>query len=357
MTTRSDRTPSDSEIAALERLPMPPTYFRIVLRELGTTAKRRAQLLAGTGLTEGQLAHAAAEITLGAQIVLMRNATRLGEPGWTLDVARRFDLGAQGPLGFAMVTAPTLGAALDVMTRYGHVRAPWFRLRVERDRREWGFVVRRQLVLGSEMDVPMLEAVLLSAQVLVEAVLGRPMREARIAVDYRAPTWAARYRDAFSASVSFGAREVRVRMPIEWLALACPLADAAMHQLALGRLETERRRLESGEHLAARIEVLFAASGDAGLSLTQLAERMNMSRRTLTRRLAEAGTSFGRELDRHRKRCCATLLADPRYPVSEIGYRLGYSDHANFTRAFRRWFGESPTRYRERTLAAGKSTR
>ena len=140
-------------------------------------------------------------------------------------------------------------------------------------------------------------------------------------------------------------------MPLEWLDLACPLADAAMFQLAVARFERERRRLESGDHLEARIEVLLEASGDAGMSLTQLADRLNLSRRTLLRRLSDSGIAFGALLDRHRMRRAESLLGDPAFSAQEIAYRLGYSDPANFARAFRRWYGEAPGAYRRRMRA------
>jgi AraC-like DNA-binding protein len=337
------------DLPALQRLPMPLTYFRITLRELGTTPARRADLLADTGVTDAQLTDAAAEITLGQQLMQMRNADRIGHPGWSLDVGRRFDLGAQGPLGFAMISAPTLGNSFDVMAGYGHVRSPWFRLKVERDARQWGVVVQRQIRLGATVDIALMEALLLSAKALVEAVLGRPMHEAEILCDYPAPAWAHRYAEAFNADVSFDAERTAIRMPAAWRDSTCPLADAAMYQLALARLESERRRLESGNHLEARIEVLFAAAGDAGLSLIELADRLNMSRRTLIRRLNELGTTFGDLSDREQKRRAERLLADPQYSASEVAYRLGYSDPANFARAFRRWFGETPGNYRRRT--------
>jgi AraC-like DNA-binding protein len=302
-------------------------------------------------VTEAQLADSAAEITLGQQLLQMHNAARMGDPGWSLDVGRRFDLGAQGPLGFAMISAPTLANSFDVMADYGHVRSPWFRLQVERDTHHWGVVVQRQIRLGAAVDIALMEVLLLSAQALVEAVLGRPMYEAQILCDYPAPAWSRRYTEVFNADVSFDAERLIIRMPIAWRALACPLADAALYQLALARLESERRRIESGDHLEARVEVLLAAAGDAGLTLPQLADRLNLSRRTLIRRLSDAGTTFGKILDRHQMRRATTLLADPEYSASEVAYRLGYSDPANFARAFRRWFGEAPGTYRKRLIA------
>jgi len=337
-----------SASTSLQQLPAAPTYFRIMLRELGTTAKRRAALLDGTGVTEAQLDDPSTEITLGQQLQQFRNAARVGKPGWSIDVARRFDLGAQGPLGFAMITAPTLGRAFDVMARYGHVRSPWFSLTARRERQHWQITVQRRIRLGAEHDVALVEALMSSAQALIEAALGKPMRDARIALDYPAPAWVDRYRSAFSCPVSFDAEAPAIRTPIAWRAMTCPLADAGLHDLLISRLEGERRRLESGEHLEARVEALLDAAGDAGLALPELAERMHLSPRTLIRRLTNAGTSFGALIDRHCRRRAEAMLADRAYPISEIAYRLGYSDPANFVRAFRRWSGRTPSEHRAR---------
>ena len=142
-------------------------------------------------------------------------------------------------------------------------------------------------------------------------------------------------------------------MPEAWRELVCPLADPGMYQAALNRLELDRRRLDSAGSLTARVALLLAASGDTGLDLESTAERINVSRRTLIRRLKEAGTSFSELLDEHRKRSRAqTLLANPGVPIMEVGYRLGYTEPANFTRAFRKWCGMTPLDYR-RSLAGG----
>jgi AraC-like DNA-binding protein len=329
---------------------MPLTYARIMLRVLGTTPARRARLLDNTQITEAALLDPSAEATLADFLAMFDNAHAICEPDWTLILSARFDLAAQGALGFAMVCAPTLAESFDIMARYGHVRAPWFRLQVFTDEREWGVKMVRQFPVAQHIDVGMVESVLLSAQNLVESVLGRPMTEARMHFDFPAPAWRDRYRDFFAGEVIFDADYAGFGMPAVWRDSPCPLADAGMYQAALHRLEMDRRRLDSGDFLAVRVAMLLAASGEAGLDLETTAERLNVSRRTLIRRLKEAGSAFGELLDAHRLERAKALLANPDFTATEIGYRLGYAEPANFTRAFKRWSGVTPGAYRRHKI-------
>jgi AraC-like DNA-binding protein len=68
--------------------------------------------------------------------------------------------------------------------------------------------------------------------------------------------------------------------------------------------------------------------------------------RTFQRRLAAAGTSYSRLIDEVRLDGALRLLGDPAMKAVDVAYRLGYSDPAHFTRAFRRWTSLSPAGYR-----------
>lgn len=81
------------------------------------------------------------------------------------------------------------------------------------------------------------------------------------------------------------------------------------------------------------------------LKLTTIAKRMGMSARTLQRRLKFCGIDFEELLDETRRSEALRLVSEGKYPMTEIAYRVGYSDPAHFTRAFRRWTGESPSRF------------
>jgi AraC-like DNA-binding protein len=74
-----------------------------------------------------------------------------------------------------------------------------------------------------------------------------------------------------------------------------------------------------------------------------LAERLNMTQRTLQRRLRDEGETFRSLLTRVRKDLAQHYVREPDYRITEIAFLLGFSDTSAFSRAYRDWFGESPT--------------
>lgn len=85
--------------------------------------------------------------------------------------------------------------------------------------------------------------------------------------------------------------------------------------------------------------------GSADLSVA--AETTHMSERSLQRRLGECGVSFTQLLEQVRFDSAQRLLRNPAIKIVEISNELGYTDSANFTRAFRRWSGLSPQAFRQ----------
>lgn len=78
----------------------------------------------------------------------------------------------------------------------------------------------------------------------------------------------------------------------------------------------------------------------------EVAKLLAMSERNLTRLLSREGTSYSELLARVQSERACNFLRNKDIPVSEIGYRLGYSEPAAFTRAFTGWTGQSPLKWR-----------
>jgi AraC-like DNA-binding protein len=78
----------------------------------------------------------------------------------------------------------------------------------------------------------------------------------------------------------------------------------------------------------------------------ELADELNMSPRTLQRRLEEENTSVKEIIDETRHQLSLNFLDQSHYSIKEVAYALGFSDPSNFARAFKRWTGKTPRQYR-----------
>ena len=82
-----------------------------------------------------------------------------------------------------------------------------------------------------------------------------------------------------------------------------------------------------------------------------VAHALNMSVRTLHNRLTSEGTSYREILVQTRRELAEQYMEQQNLSISEIAYTLGFSDCSNFSRAFQRWTGCSPTQYRETLIS------
>jgi AraC-like DNA-binding protein len=84
--------------------------------------------------------------------------------------------------------------------------------------------------------------------------------------------------------------------------------------------------------------------------IEEIADVAGMGVRALQRHLKKNGLTFKRVVDQARFQAAADLLRDPHVGLVDIAHQLGYTDQANFNRAFRRFTGTSPSEYRLRLL-------
>lgn len=120
--------------------------------------------------------------------------------------------------------------------------------------------------------------------------------------------------------------------------IATAMAQPLDHLFAVGapRDEFLKKLRETVLHLLPRGEV----------TIDRVAQELNLSRRTLQRRLSDRDTQFAQILQRLRTDLALRYLADKRLSITEITFLLGYSDPASFTSAFKTWQGVSPRDYR-----------
>ena len=95
------------------------------------------------------------------------------------------------------------------------------------------------------------------------------------------------------------------------------------------------------------IEQLHAGLGERPLTVHLVADRLDMTARTLQRRLHHEGAQFARLRDQVRMEYACRRLRRGDCDMPQLARRLGFSDIANFYHAFRRWTGCAPGAYRK----------
>ena len=81
-------------------------------------------------------------------------------------------------------------------------------------------------------------------------------------------------------------------------------------------------------------------------SFEALTGLLNMSARTLRRRLEKEGTSYQRIKDNARRDVAISMLSRDGLTVSQVAEQVGFSDPSAFHRSFKKWTGQSPGSYR-----------
>lgn len=95
-------------------------------------------------------------------------------------------------------------------------------------------------------------------------------------------------------------------------------------------------------------KIIFEVLPAKDVELQYVAQKLNLTARTVQRNLASEGTTFKKILDEARRDHTISEIKDTAYSVSEIAYRLGYRDLSSFYRAFKRWTGFTPVEYRDK---------
>ena len=114
----------------------------------------------------------------------------------------------------------------------------------------------------------------------------------------------------------------------------------AIEANAQPRPAKEPRPAPFSSEVERRLEPMLAAGG---VRIDEVARALGLSRQTLYRRLKAEGVTFEAILDGLRRRLASRMLREDGLSVKETAYRLGFSDPAAFSRAFKRWTGSSPS--------------
>jgi AraC-like DNA-binding protein len=302
-------------------------------------------LLRGSGLTLAAISAPTARLTIPQFADLIDRARQLtGEPGLGFHLGLQMRISAHGYLGFAAMTAGTVREALEVAARFTPTRTTALALHLRLEGAEARLVIEERAALGRARDVVVI-ALLVGLAQIGQTLTGQTL-SGGVDLALPRPDYFARFAHLARGRVRFGQPESCLRFDAAALDVPLLNADPVALQLARAQCERDLDAVMSAPGPAGVRALLRAAEGDPP-TLEEAAARLHLSPRTLKRRLAAQGTTYSALLDEARRERAEALLRAGDLSIDEVAERLGYSDTANFTRAFRRWTGVTPSRFRK----------
>ncbi|MEP4149232.1 MAG: AraC family transcriptional regulator [Halioglobus sp.] len=155
-----------------------------------------------------------------------------------------------------------------------------------------------------------------------------------------------KYQKFFSCPVIFDAPATTIVISTEDLARKLPAANPELTRMYEQLTVAHLAKIDRSD-FPARVHkelIKLLPMGVSGKDL--VAQALNISTRTLYNKLESAGTTYREVLDDTRRGLAEDYICQG-LPIYEIAYLIGFSDTANFSRAFKKWTGKSPIEFRE----------
>jgi AraC-like DNA-binding protein len=254
-----------------------------------------------------------------------------------------------GMWGYAAISAPTLGAALDNLVRlfHYHQESSWMRLadgadglmRLEYQIYSSEIVERRQ---DAELSLGMFANV-------IRDCCGPKWTPVEVHFEHPRPELWKEHETAFDAPVYFSQPTNALLFRPELLDRPMPGSDLQLMSMMQTCLESLGSSRTGDEGLVDRVKTAIRVKLPNGYaSLDQIAHELRVTSASIQRDLADQGMTYKDAVELTRQTLARMYLDQRQLPLTEIALLLGYSELSAFTRAFTRWTGISPRAYRKR---------
>jgi AraC-like DNA-binding protein len=281
------------------------------------------------------------------QNMLLGGVERLKDDQLGLKLGRTMRFGEGGPFDYAVRSAATLRDSVGVATRYSRLLTDSFRVWLE-VWREHGLIrlddgpgwprAAGDFAMSAFYKIHLADEVPTASQL-------------ECWFPYAAPRTTTDYEQIFpGVALRFGAPFFAFAFNREYADAPVPGAEPVLHSIHCARVDSLIAAARSVRGAKSKVRDLIEQEirGRGSASLMCVARSLHMSRRTMSRRLEQEGTSFTEELDGVRRDLAIEYVAESDTPLTEVAFSLGFSHAESFHRAFKRWTGETPLAYRKR---------
>jgi AraC-like DNA-binding protein len=273
-----------------------------------------------------------------------------------LEFGHSVEIAAHGLAGTAIATSSDLSQALGAAMRYRPLRGRAVEFCLRHDEHFSALRMHEPFDFG-DMRAFVLEAQAAMLARIMISIAGRQLTGIEYHFPYAPPAWADAYSHWFSGKVRFGTPHMELRVPKSLLSLPNIMSDEQTRAAVILSAERELVLRTSSSDFVAQIRRRLSEQQGCYPSVHAMARELGMSPRSLLRQLKQEGATYQKLLDDARKEQAEWYLRNTHLRIEVIAERLGYIDASGFNRAFRRWFGKSPSIFRKSRRPMGPQTR
>lgn len=279
------------------------------------------------------------------RMLIIRTQRAINDPALGLATGMRQTPVSWGLAGLAMLTCRTLGEAITYGLEHQGDTGALLVHRASVHPNEFIIEVTPK-VFDLEIEPFLIEEAFSSAVSVVRRLIGPAFNPLRVELAYARPDYAQAYRREFRCPVKFMAGKNRLICEPHWLNARLPDYDDMACGPLRAKLDQMLNRCDSRNDLVETLSSHIRLNLDDPEALQSFSKKLNMSERTLPRRLTDLGVTYSGLLDRIRHERACDLLQNTVMSIADIAHTLGFSDARGFRRAFKRWTGALPNTQR-----------
>ena len=286
-----------------------------------------------------------ARISISSVDALWEQAAKVIEdPCFAIDMAEFWHPSQMGALGYAWLASSSLRRAFKRAVRYIHVVTEDLNLDVKDT--PSGLKVSVDLE-GSIFTLPQHHDLVLTILMhMCRFNFGDELVATEIKLAHPQPSCAKKITDYFRTDIQFDAEQSSLTIARADVDRVLPSGNkqiALMHDEVLMKYLVE---IKKGDIVQQVQSIILENLPDGQVTDSMVARELNLSGRSMQRRLKEHETTFRYLLDGVREMVAKQYIKNPMNRMSDIAFLLGFSEQSAFSRAFKKWTGKSPVEYR-----------
>jgi AraC-like DNA-binding protein len=345
------RSPPDAHLVA-DIVPYMARSLLGLMEDRGVPLER---LCRGLGFTHTDLLDSHLLLSHNQVRSLVLRAQQLArDPALAIACGARQTPMSWGLLGLAMLTCETFGEAIEYGLSQQGAGGAMLHNVFEMQGGEARLEVLPRL-FDLEIEAFLVEENFAGAVAIARCLVGHGFAPLRVDLAFARPAHAEAYQRFFRCPVRFDAGCNRLTMESHWLGARLPGYDRITCGLVRAQLNTLLHQPVGRNDLVESLANRMRMGVEEGARQTDLAQMVNVSARTLRRRLESQSVSYRALRDETRFERARDLLAHTPLTMAQVADAVGYSDARAFRRAFKRWSGELPGQYRMSARASVRS--